>query len=101
MAATVKEVCLVKWREWSPSPGPVNPLSPLWMFLAARHGAGSRKAAPKRSMSIYGNDGMRRHFLLSESECWLTAPPVGSAADLQPDQRVSSSKRMLERRSDT
>lgn len=36
------------------------------MCLAARHGAGSRKAALKRSMSLYGNDVMRRHFLLSD-----------------------------------
>lgn len=76
----------MKWREWSLSSGPVNVLSPLWMFLAARHGAGSRKAARKRSMSIYGNDGMRRHFLLSDSECWVAAPPVGSSLNLQSDQ---------------
>lgn len=37
----------------------------LYRYLAARHGAGSRKAAQNRTMSLYGNNRMQRHFLLS------------------------------------
>lgn len=46
--------------------------------LAARHGAGSRKAAQNRTMSLYGNNRMQRHFLLSaRAECGARAPPSG------------------------
>lgn len=42
--------------------------------LAARHGAGSRKAAGEPSVSLYGKDVMRRNFLLSESTLGIGAP---------------------------
>lgn len=40
------------------------PFSCCAVALAARHGAGSRKAAQNRTMSLYGNR-TQRHFLLS------------------------------------
>lgn len=51
----------------------------FWLCLAARHGAGSRKAALKPSMSLYGNDVTRHRFLLSDPRnvvYWR--PPVDS-----------------------
>lgn len=66
-------------------------LSPCSAALAPRHGAGSRKAAQNRTMPLYGNNRMQRHFLLSaRSECASTAPPSGTTAELQAIKSTGS-----------
>lgn len=77
-------------REWSRAPAPIASNVPFVSrcsaALAARHAAGSRKAAQSRAMSLYGNNRMQRHFLLSRAapECGAPAPPSGLCRELLP-----------------
>lgn len=51
------------------------------LSLAGRHGAGSRKAALKPTMSLYGNDRMRRHFPFVLRLCAVLARALPLEAD--------------------
>lgn len=66
---TAEEVDCSELGEWSRGARPDNVECSFFLTrsaaLAARHGAGSRKAAQNRTMSLYGNNRMQRHFLLS------------------------------------
>lgn len=67
-----EEVDLVNRREWSRGAG-----SYVECSVDARHGAGSGRSARKRTMSLYGNNGIQRHFLLSGRNVGARAPPSG------------------------